>query len=87
MSEKARKKPKTWYLQSENDKLSAFIMIRSPYKGYVEKKVLSLSDGQGFLKWQRFVLTDTQEMNLAKQNFEFNVLYTKSKEAVNQCLK
>jgi mevalonate pyrophosphate decarboxylase len=83
MSEKSRKNVKSWLLESNNDTHNAFVLIRSPYKSYVEKKVGMLSKDKGFDKWTRYVLDDKTEMDLMRQSFEFNTLYIKPIEAVN----
>lgn len=83
MSEKSRKMPKTFLVESQNETHDAFVIVRSPYKSYVERKVEQLSKDKNFHNWTRYVLDETTEMDLMRQSFEFNVLYIKPKEMVN----
>ena len=65
----------TWYCQSQKNNLHAFCLLRSPYKTSVKKKIMELSDGHGFLKWEIGKLNDKQIKEFEENNFDYDTLY------------
>lgn len=64
----------TWLGISKDDERESLVLVRSPYKNNVKKKIAALADGYGALNWTIWKLPD-EDARFLTEKFELNILY------------
>lgn len=66
---------KLWLCGSHNGVVGAIILIRSPFKKQVEKKIAFLSQGRGYKNWTVSSVDEKEYEEILMNKFELNSLY------------
>lgn len=71
---------KTWLARSSDNNMQSLVIVRSPYRNNVKKKVAAITKGFGCLNWTIYKLSEEKEEALLKK-FEIGELYQTDKNA------